>query len=405
MNAWPVGVRLLHLMVLGTLLSLIACGAGVSPTPEPFSQPFNYYGSRINGDDLANAVVGWDSTNDTCNRVICHRWRAVRSGNLKSIRPFFQWSSLRPGYALGDGGTIQIQIQSDDGTSSHFPSGTTLASIVYDHPVTTGNHFPLLTFPSPASITAGQLYHIVFTNVAVDPKANWVSLDNLFMWDASNPVQPTISNTDMAILERGCSGGWAVFNRGAGHSFTPIIELDFEDGTSQGQGYVQGYGQTVGSPWVNPKPISGIQEVRETFTVSGADRVVSSVAVRVNRSSGSGPLTIRLEKSGGTLVGQGTLAVAQGAVSSSHNGSSWAKVAFAAPLTLQGGIGYNLVLSSPAGTVHTAHVLEKGSSYGFKPTTYFADGHAEFNSGTGWKGWDLFGQPNRTDTDLQFYFE
>jgi len=371
----------------------------------PGTQTAGYYGSRINADDLANQIVGWNTAVDSCNRAASCRLRAEHTGKLKAIRPKFIWSDAKTGYGAGTGGTIQIQIQTDDGTGNHFPSGVTLASLVYDAPIKAGNHFPLLTFPNPPDLVAGQLYHIVYTNVAADPTVNWVSLDHLYMWDGNSPVQPTVPNTDMAMLERNCSGAWVVFTRGAGHSWTPTIELDFVDGFSQGQGYIQGYGQTTTSGWVNPKPISGAKGVRETFTVSGSSRTATSVSVRVNRISGSSPLTVRVEKADGTLVGQGAVMVPQGTVSSSHNGASWVKVAFATALTLQAGQGYHLVLSSPSDTVHTAHALEKGSSSGYKPTTYFSDGHAQFNSGSGWVGWDQWGIANRTDNDLQFYFE
>ncbi|NWJ42541.1 MAG: hypothetical protein HXX12_16385 [Geothrix sp.] len=392
------------------LLCAVTNSASVSATAQqsitvlPAGQAAGYYGSRINADDLANQIVGWNTAVDSCNKAASCRLRAEHTGKLTAIRPKFIWSDVKSGYAAGNGGTIRIQIQTDDGTSNHFPSGVTLASLVYDQPITAGNHFPLLTFSTPASLVAGQLYHIVYTNVAADPTVNWVSLDHLYMWDGNSPVQPTVSNTDMAMLERNCSGAWVLFNRGTG-SWTPTIELDYEDGFSQGQGYIQGYGQTTASGWVNPKLISGAKGVRETFTVSGTSRTVTTVSVRVNRLSGSSPLTVRVEKADGTLVGQGTVVVAQGAVSSSHNGSSWAKVAFVTALTLQAGQRYHLVLSSPSDTVHTAHALEKGSSCGYKPTTYFADGYAEFNSGSGWVGWDEWGLANRTDNDLQFYFE
>jgi len=375
----------------------------VQETPGP--QTAGYYGSRINADDLANQIVGWNTAVDSCNKAASCRLRAEHTGKLKAIRPKFIWSDAKTGYGAGNGGTIQVQIQTDDGTPNHFPSGVTLASLVYDRPITAGNHFPLLTFPNPPDLVAGQLYHIVYTNVAADPTADWVSLDHLYMWDGNNPVQPTVPNTDMALLERTCSGSWVVFSRGAGHSWTPTIELDYADGFSQGQGYIQGYGQTTTSGWVNPKPISGARGVRETFTVTGGSRTVTSVSVRVNRISGSSPLTVRVEKADGTLVGQGTVVVPQGEVSSSQNGASWVKVTFAAALTLQAGQGYHLVLSSPSDTVHTAHALEKGSSSGYKPTTYFSDGHAQFNNGSGWVGWDQWGMANRTDNDLQFYFE
>ncbi len=404
MPIWITQPCALRLLLAGVLSLLAGCGAGGASSGLP-SASRNFYGPGINADDLANVVVGWDTANDTCNRVVSQRWRARRSGTLTTIRPFFQFSSVRSGYAMGDGGTIQIQLQADDGSGNHYPSGTPLASLVCDHPVTTGDHWPLLTFATPAAIVEGQLYHLVYANVAADPKANWVSLDHLLMWDAGASVQPTFSNDDWAILERGCGGTWAVYNRGGGHSLTPILELGYGDGGSQGQGYIQGFGQTVATPWVNPKPISSAQGAREVFTPSGGNRAVSAVSVRVNRTSGTSALTVRIEKADGTLVGGGTVAVAQGAVSASHNGSSWAKVSFSTPLNLLAGQAYRLVLSSPAGTTHTAHVLEKGSSCGYRATTFFADGYAEFNNGTGWQGWDLWGLPNQTDTDLQFFFE
>lgn len=213
--------RLLHLFLAGALSLLVGCGSGGAAGTGSASASRSFYGSGINADDLANIVIGWDTANDTCNRVVSHRWRAGHTGALRSIRPFFQWSTVKPGYAMGDGGTIQIQLQTDDGSANHLPSGTALAALVCDHPVTTGDHWPLLTFPTPASVVEGQLYHLVYTNVAADPKANWVSLDHLLLWDAGASVQPTLLNTDWAVLERGCGGAWAVHNRGEGTATHP----------------------------------------------------------------------------------------------------------------------------------------------------------------------------------------
>jgi hypothetical protein len=398
------GTMLLGCTVTNGALVSVSAQQSIAILPAA-TQGAGYYGSGINADDLGNQVIGWNTTTDLCNRAASFRFRATHSGNLQSIRPKFMWSGVKPGYGLGTGGNIQIQIQTDDGTSNHFPSGVTLASIRYDNPITIGAFFPLLTFSSPPALVAGQLYHIVYTNVATDPKSNYVSLDHLFMWNANSPMQPTLPNTDMQMLETDPSGAWVVFNRGAGHSWTPNIELDYADGYSQGQGYIQGFGQTVTSSWVNPKPISGAKAVRETFTVSGADRTVAAVSVRVNRTSGASPLTILVEQADGTPLGQGTVLVPQGAPAATSANESWARITFSTPLILHAGQSYHLVLSSPSDTVHTTHTLEKGSSYGYKPTTYFSDGHAEFNTGTGWAGWDEWGSPNRTDNDLQFYFE
>jgi hypothetical protein len=370
----------------------------------PPAQTAGFYGSGLNADDLGNQVIGWNSTVDTVNRKASIRVRATHSGTLASIRPKFIWSTVKGGYGAGTGGMIVIQIQTDDGSSNHLPSGTVLASLQYNQPITIGSYFPLLTFANPATLTAGQLYHVVFTNVDPDPTVNYISLDHLFMWNANASTQPLVSNTDLGLLETNTAGAWIAFVRGSTHSYSPTIQLTYGDGASQGQGYIQGFGQTSTSGWVNPKPISGAQSVRETFTVSGANRTVTSISVRVNRLSGSSPLTVTVEKADGTLVGQGTVLVPLGAAATTSANETWVTVNFGTPLTLQAAMGYHLVLSSPADTVHTTHALEKGNVYGFPASTYFADGYAQFNSGTGWLGWDLFAVANRTDCDLQFYF-
>ncbi len=398
-------------MVLGcTVTNSAAVSTSAQKTiavlPAPV-QNAGYYGSSLNGDDIGNIVIGWNTANDNMNRVASYRFRALHTGALQAIRPFYIWSGARAGYALGNGGDIQIQIQADDGTSNHYPSGTVLASLVNHAPVPVpqssgSNYYPLLTFSSPAQVTAGQLYHIVFTNITADPKANWVSMDCIWMASAFSQEQPTLPNTDMAILEKNSAGAWVKFSRGSNTGYTPCYELDYSNGASQGQGYLGAFAYPDGS-FVNPKPISGTQMVRQTITVSGASRVANSVSVRVRYKSGPSPLTIRVEKADGTLVGQGT--VANIPVTAGNVGEAWAKLTFTTPLTLAAGQSYYLVLSAPADSVYTTHSLYKGMNSGYKSTTYFGDGHAEFNNGSGWKRWDAWGIQNRLDNDLQFFFQ
>ena len=203
-------------------------------------------------------------------------------------------------------------------------------------------------------------------------------------------MQPTSSDLDLATLARKASTGtWSVMPNN-----TPIIELDYADGSSQGRGYIDFWAGA-------PKQISGSMGVRETFTVSGSDRVVSSASVRVNYISGPSPLTIRLENADGTLMDQGT--VSNLTVSPANSMGSWAKVTFASVQTLKAGSSYNLVLSTPSNTVYQAIAMQKGTSYGYSSTTVFKDGYAQFNSGNGWTGWESNGHPNRTDGDLQFF--
>jgi len=364
---------------------------GVAAPPAPAS----HYGSALNADDLGNITIG-HAYNDSCNRQYSLRMRAGHSGELRSIRPFFIWDYSKLGYHAGTGGTIQIQVQADDGSSSHFPSGAAMASLVVQQPVNDSTGFyPLLMFPVPPSLAAGQIYHLVFTNVHADPASNWVSLDCAWMWYAATPMQPTLPDSDLAILERCPSGTWSLYKRGTS-SATPCFQLEYANGAIQGQGYIEFYAQ-------NPKPISGMKEVRERFTVSGPDRVVTTASVRVKYVSGPGPLTIRLEREDGSLLDQGMIAAVP--VTPGINGASWAKVSFASPQTLHTGQSYHLLLRAPADTLFQTQGLRKGADKGFKAPTFFADGIAQFNDGTGWTGWDSWGQFNRQDVDLQFYFE
>lgn len=402
-TAGGVGTMQLGCTVTNSASVAVSAQKSIAVLAVPAAAPASgFYGSGINADDLGNQIIGWNTANDVCNRKGSIRVRAQYTSTLVSIRPKFIWSASKGGYGAGNGGNILIQIQTDDGSSNHLPSGTVLASLQYDQPITVGNYWPMLTFSTPANLTAGQLYHIVFTNLAADPTANYVSLDHLYKWNVLSQEQPLFPNTDLCALETTTTGAWIKFVRGSSHSYTPTIELDYGNGASQGQGYIQGFGQTS-SGW-NPKTISGAQSVREIFTVSGANRTVSSVSVRLNRVSGSSPLTVTVERADGTLVGQGTVLVTMGAAGTTSANESWATVSFTTPLTLQSGTGYHLVLSCPSDTIHTTHTLEKGSLEGFKATTYFADGYAQYTTGAGWLGWNEWGGGSRTDNDLQFYF-
>ncbi len=191
-----------------------------------------------------------------------------------------------------------------------------------------------------------------------------MSVDGLFVFDETARWQPAFTNTDWANLARHDGGAWSA-DRGAGWgTITPIMQLDYANGTHDGLGYME--------VWVrSARDISGSRKVREVFTVSGSDRKVSSVSVRLKRTSGSSPLQVRLERSDGTLVEQGSIPASAIALSSASTdgGSTWATLRFAAPRTLASGQGYRLVLTSPSDTTYSIFVIRKGIHYHYRPTT------------------------------------
>jgi hypothetical protein len=331
------------------------------------------YGPATNSDTLANTVVG-----PNCGAVSL-RFRAATTSTLNALRTYVKTGS---GYSAGTGGSWVVSIQTDDGSANHYPSGNTIASMK----TTTlgGGGFPLFSFASPAQLTAGEVYHVVLTNADANPNTNYVSANALSLETPTSPLQPKYSDTDWMMLCKQTT--WGV-RRG----YIPILELDYANGAAQGLGYVDN--------WVSAGvTFTGSKQVRETFTVSGSNRQVTAVSVRVQKVSGTGALNLRLEDGAGNLIEEGT--VAANSISTTN---AWVTYTFSGVRTLSVGGTYHLVLSSPSGTYFT-FALQKGSGFGFNGSTYFSDGHAEVNSGTGWAGFANGSSP-RTDGDLQFYFK
>lgn len=343
------------------------------------------YGSGLGADSLANTVVGGPSLN-----AASYRFQAKHASALKGIRVFFIWSLLKTGYQAGQGGTIQVDLEADDNTAAHHPSGVSLASVSYGNIIAQNNNYPELLFPYPVTLKGGAFYHLVFTNVDPAPATNYISIDALYTDAATAPMQPSLTDASFAVLVRAGKGPWQLRQ-----NFTPTVELDYADGGSQGNGYMEVWS-------ANPKTISGAALVRETFKVSGPSRSFTRIMARLQRTAGASPLTLRLEEADGTLIEQGTAPAA----SVLEGVPSWVTVTFPLATVLATGVSYHLVLSSPADTQYLAYPIRKGHDKGFSNYTLFPDGYAQYSTtgGASWAGWDMWGTPNLTDSDLQFMF-
>ncbi len=356
-----------------------------------------YYGSCVQGDSLANTTIGPNG-----NQVSC-RFRATVGGPLEGIRPFIIWSFRKAGYHGGTGGILKVEIQADDGTEAHAPSGRVLASSVqrlYIVPAS-DQFYPLITFDRKPLLVPGTIYHAVFSNPHPQGSVNYVSVNAILTREADRPVQPTRGDEDWAMLYRNAAHPQWVPRRTAGtrEAFTPIMEVYCAGGASQGIGYMELWMAAA-------KPVGGTAKVAETFTISGPPRRVDGVAVRVRRLKGTEPLAIRLENAAGKVLAQTSCSCAlKASASGSLGGCGWLEARLPEPLTLQAGQAYRMVLASAQAGSFEAFPLRKGLDKGFTGATVFPDGHAEFNDGGGWKGWEQWGKGNRLDSDLQFYFE
>jgi hypothetical protein len=343
---------------------------GASPPPAG-----TCFGSCFAGDSLANTQVGTDA------EAVAYSFRA-RGSQLESIRFYWQGG---PGYGAGSGGTIEASIRS---TVRGLPGSDVLASASFRGRTAAGQ---LVVFEDPADLARGDLYWVVFANVDPHPDANYTSANATVEFAyRGGPRQPNRSNDELEVyyLE---DSGWV---RRSG--YTALLDLGYADGTHDGQGYMEF--------WVHPGQAAGIGgdlQVRETFS-NPIERTVSTMAVRVERVSGSSPLTVSLY-SGDLLVARGSVPASDIARSSvaSDGGQSWAVVDLAAPVVLPRGPS-SLVLTASADTRYSTHAIRKGGRYGYTAgATYFAYGSAQYSKDSGSR-WTHFND-QRNGSDIQFY--
>jgi hypothetical protein len=376
-----------------------ATKGSVSPVPTPTPSPPATQAPKLTNGEVYGPGVAIDSKSNFRIGVgglkLSHRFRASTSSKLLSVA----WQRrLGPGYSAGDGGIARISVQTDDGSGR--PSGTILAQLRYDVPSRPATGVLIRnTFPAPAHLSAGKLYHIVFENVHPRPLQNYFSVNDLFTWRATTPRQPALSQ-DYAVLTS--RSGWSVDAR-----HTADMDLVYADGTRDGLAYIGILGHDYAL-------IGGARMVRERFTVSGGDRTVRQAHVRVGRQAGSGDLTIRLEDASGRVLERGTVAASR--IPSwklgdfrSANGA-WVGFTFSQPRTLRNGQTYRLVLSAPSGTQFSAvpihHSQDNTTDTSGDPlrtrvhSPAFRDGAIE-RSSDGGRSWSRVYQwsPN----NLQFY--
>ena len=372
----------LGLSAKANLAISIAAGA------QTASSATQFYGSSLGADSLGNTTLGPNGN------MVSYRFRAKHSGVLQQSLVYL--IPDHAGYASGTGGTILVTVNTDDGTAAHNPGTSVLASYLITNVLSLpspARYFYVMKFASPPTLAAGELYHIVFKNVDPSPTTNFLSVDDLCEKVPTTPGQPTVSDIDSAVLLSQNGGPWSQRK-----SYSPIYELDFQNGASEGIGYMEAW---VGAP----QNISGMNAIRENFTVSGSQVKVASASIRLARVNGNDPLKVRLEHADGSLIEQGNIPASAVALSSSSSPTEgWVTYPFSTTYTLIPGQTYHLVFEATATSTYQAFPIRKGSAYGFKSTTFFTDGHAEFEANSSWVGWTQWGVTNRTDGDLQFYF-
>jgi len=342
-------------------------------------------GSFVQADALGNTVIGGSDRSS-----LAFRFRATWSGPVDALR-FYVIKNVngRSGYSSGDMGTLRVSLESDSGGSRHVPSGKRMASATF-RPADKG-FFPEIRFDNAPRLTAGHLYHVVFTNIDSDPSRNYASINSLYS-DSRLGRGPRVPD-DLAVLEGDRGGGGATYwsRRGSGDSeyYLPILDVVGSDDRHLGIGYME--------VW-DPKPIGGDAQVRQLLRTGSGSKTVRGAWLRVQREGGDDPLTITLGRaSGGSLT---SATVAAGKVPTRAPG--WIHVTFSKAAKLPADASLALTLSSSGTRSYEAFPVRKGTQYGFDRTTIFDSGYAQFNDGSGWVGWDQWGGHDERNSDLQF---
>src|SRR5271167_214755 len=300
------GIYVLALALLGP------SGLSSQSKTEKQDAENDVFGVGWTADSLSNVEVGRFP-----GRSVSYRFRARHSGAVSTLRVYFIFRKLCPGcYANGNGGKVSIQLFSDDGTPSHFPSRMMLSSAVVDDPMLQWNREVHLQ--RPVSVRAGELYHIVFSNPSSDPDQNYTSIDDLYTTSVGSALQPSASRSDLAVLFKPDeTSAWRLLPQ-----HVPIISIYYDDGYRQGQGYMDVQRDRV--------IVKDGDAVREVFTVQDADRRVMSLAVRIDQVKNAGGLTVEVADHSGQPLETATFNLNQ-----NPGRSGWREYSWQRPLTLK----------------------------------------------------------------------
>lgn len=352
------------------------------------------YGTGLEIDSKDNFQVGW-----TSKARVDYRFRSS-GGLVKSIAVNLRGGS---GYSGGNGGQIKAAIQAD---VNGQPSGTDLASVTWSpgNPAGGWEDKGAHAFTSSPVLTAGSVYHIVFSNTSATQTTDYVSLNTttVLSGGSTNPLQAGFTDDFAFFYNTG--SGWTRNVSQHSPNITPVMDLMYVNGTHDGNAYFQA---TVDYYAL----VNGVNEIRETM-MPKVSRQVASAYVRLKRISGTSPITFTFERSDGTVLASGVVSGSQIPASTypaptsgghwdeaSLSGGRWVGFTFPA-VTLAAGSTYDLRLQTASDTTYLAMPIREVSNE-VSPTwgsRAFRDGEAQKTSGTTWAPFYEF-----APHDLQFY--
>lgn len=359
----------------------------------------NWYGVPFQADALGNLTI-------QSNQLISQRWRCYHTGQITAVNWYLKVDNAG-GYSGGTGGRARIRIFEDDGSANNRPNYSAQVGGSATH-VVNNTQVPglLQTLSSPASVTEGQLYHLVWDNTDSAASTNYFSINCLNPNSTDlNSIDPVLNyplDWGVARQSGGQGGTWANRYDSRGPS---CFALRYTDGFVQGNSYMEVWQST--SAQHHNGQITSSQMIRQSF-VPDINFSALSFGLRYRRSAGTGSLNCRFETSGGSLIEN--LSFTSGESPTSYG---WREKNFAAARNFVAGQTYRFILTTGSGNTYVlGNVIRDGSHFWGYPSDRFSrvDGLCQYSTdgGANWRGWIAFNSGgningSRIDGDIPFY--
>ncbi len=303
------------------------------------------------------------------NHKTALRFSAQESKTVTAVRVYLEAENgTSPSYRYG----IQANAAGD------FPSGSFLGS---GSLTATSPGWKTISLSPSVNLVSGSTYHLVIEPVGSPTGSRNIALrrstplNNLYL------KTNTVDSQAKTLLKTTATGAWTVQN------FQPIYELDFSDGSFEG------------NPTESSSEISvfGSNFYGERFSFSGANKQASAISfyVRRNGNPANNLSVVLWDSTNNVLVEEGVLATPILATTYSYQ-----TYTFSSPKTLISGRSYRIYLKSVGATntnSYRVYRLNTTAAANFNSITY--DGTSSLytlstNSGGSWtdtSNWDIAG--------------
>ena len=320
-------------------------------------------------------------------------------------------------YHVGNGGRIRIEIQTDDGTSKHYPSGQVIgeAKNTFVPIDLKDTHFPTHELKQPVELKAGEIYHLVLNQEAppgncrsghsVSQARNCPRNKGLIAFNggyhfAGLPNTPIGGSIEANLTRDSANAGWG--KDGEELAFYGVRYTDDQKWYGFLYTYYRGYYTSTQN---GNHIIGGSKRVRQKFTVRGKSYEVNGLWTRSAKSGGGGTLKVEVKNNSGQVLATGSYDASKFRDCGSRCSGKWYYSDLSSPVTLQEGQTYTAEYSGASVSLQTGFPLDYGAFKipGEGGGTWWSDAQAEVstNGGSSWTGFSGTYFPKR---DLSILF-